>query len=79
MMSEPGAIACASVRELAAIVRKSIDITMVMRNVVSTKKKNGPASRRRFVMKYNGTLNVNAFKILYGISVSIEAKASAEG
>ena len=79
MMSDPGAKACASVRELAAIVLKSIAITIVIRNVVKTKKKKPPASRRKLVMKYSGTLNVTAFRILYGISVSIEANASAEG
>lgn len=51
MTIEPGAKACARVRELAAIVRKIIDIVNVSKNVVRIKKKNVPASRFRFVMK----------------------------
>lgn len=64
MTSDPGANACANVRELAAMVLKTMDMTIVMRNVVKTKKKKAPASRRKFVMKYKGTLNVKAFRIL---------------
>lgn len=79
MMIAAGAIEPASDRERDAITRKSIDIAMVHMKDASRKKKNAPGSLRRFVMKYIVTLKAMAFAILYGMSVSIDAKASAEG
>lgn len=40
---------------------------------------NAPGSRRKFVMKYNVMLKTIELVILYGMSVSTDAKASAEG
>ena len=48
-------------------------------NEMSTKKKKGPASRRRLVMKYSVVLKTMVFMILYGMSQSIDATASADG
>jgi hypothetical protein len=39
MTSDPGANACTNVRELAAMDLKTMDMTIVMGNVVETKKK----------------------------------------
>lgn len=39
----------------------------------------GPASRRRFVMKYNGTLKQMAERILLGSSVIMDEIASEKG
>jgi hypothetical protein len=64
MTSDPGANACANVRKLTAMVLKTMDITIVMGNVVKRKKKKAPASRDKLVMKYNGTVNVKGFRIL---------------
>jgi len=47
--------------------------------VISMKKKNDPGSRRRFVIKYRTGLKMMAFPILYGMSMSMLAKASADG
>ena len=64
MTSDPGANACTNVRELAAMVLETMDMTIVMENVVKTKKKKAPAFRCKLVMKYNGTLNGKGFRIL---------------
>lgn len=74
-----GANACDNVRETEAIVRKSIDMVKVMKKVISRKKKNAPGVLRRPVMKYSVRLKMMEFPILYGMSVSMLAKASAEG
>jgi hypothetical protein len=74
-----GAIACASDLETEPMNLKNMDMTTVVKNEIRTKKKKAPASRRRFVMKYNTTLNTIALAILYGTSTSILAKASADG
>jgi len=64
IITADGAIACAKLREAAPMVRKTIDIDSVTRKDINIKKKNDPASRRRFVMKYKGILNVNVLSIL---------------
>ena len=46
-----GASACVSDREVAAIVLNTIDMVRVRKNEISTKKKNAPGSRLRFVIK----------------------------
>ena len=74
-----GAKACESVRETDAMVRKSIDMVNVKKKEISKKKKNGPGSLRRLARKYSGRLKQMALRTLYGMSVNMEAKASAEG
>lgn len=64
MTMDPGARAWAKVREVAAIVLKTMDMTIVTRNEVSIKKKKCPVSLRRFAMKYKGMLKVKVFRIL---------------
>lgn len=64
IMTDPGAIACAKLRDEAPIVLKTMDIDMVMRDDARRKKKKGPGSRLRLAMKYNGMLNVKVFRIL---------------
>lgn len=46
-----GTIACARVRVMAAIDRNIIDIVRVRKNDIRTKKKKGPGSLLKFVMK----------------------------
>jgi len=74
-----GASACESVRETEAMVRNIIDMHKVRENVISRKKKKAPGSLRRFVKKYSVKLKTIELLILYGMSVSILAKASADG
>ena len=59
-----GTMACESVRDAEAMVRKIIDMARTVVKVISRKKKKAPGSRRRFVMKYNTTLNAIAFMTL---------------
>lgn len=74
-----GAIAPASVRDKDAMVRKNMDMVKVQKKDMSRKKKNAPGSRLRLVMKYSVRLKMIALAILYGMSVSIDAMASADG
>ena len=71
----------ASIRDLETepIVLKSILITKVIVKEIRKKKKKAPGSRLRFVRKYRTRLNAIALKIFVGMSVKIEANASAEG
>lgn len=64
MTRDPGAKAWAKVREVAAMVLNTMDMTMVTRNEVRMKKKKCPESLRKFAMKYNGMLKVNALSAL---------------
>lgn len=64
MSRAAGTIACESVRDAEAIVLKIMDMQSVTRNVMKRKKKKGPGSRRRLVMKYSVRLYVKAFRIL---------------
>ena len=77
--SAAGAMACESVRETEAIVRKNMLIVRTIMKEMNQKKKNAPGVRRRLTMKYKVMLNTMEFMILYGMSVSIEATASADG
>ena len=79
MRMAAGAKAWTREREQAAIERKNMDMTSVNVKEIRMKKKKFPGSRRRFVMKYRTKLKVMALTILYGISVNILAKASADG
>lgn len=63
-MTAVGAIACAKLLVATPIVRNIIDMDSVIRSEINTKKENGPASRRKFVMKYSGILNVNVLSSL---------------
>jgi hypothetical protein len=74
-----GAKAWERVLETEAIVRKSIDMVNVRTNEMRRKKKKFPGSLRKFDMKYKVKLKVMVLVILYGMSVSIDATASAEG
>jgi hypothetical protein len=56
-----------------------MDIVNVNVKEMRRKKKKAPGSRRRFVMKYTVIFVVREFKILYGMSVSIDATASQDG
>jgi len=79
MMTAAGTMACERVRDALAIVRNIIDMVMTVTKEISRKKKKAPASRRRFVMKYSVTLKTMQFMILYGMSQSMDATASADG
>jgi hypothetical protein len=74
-----GTIARDMVRETDAIVRNRLDVTTVLRKATKRKKNRGPASRRRFAMRYNVRLKHRVLSNLYGMSVSILATASADG
>lgn len=74
-----GTIACDVVRDTDAIVRNRLDVTIVLRKATKRKKKMGPASRRRFAMRYNVRLKHSVLSTLYGMSVSMLAMASADG
>ena len=54
-------------------------MTNVRTKEISRKKKNADGVRRRLVRKYRVRLKTMALQILYGMSVSIDAKASADG
>jgi hypothetical protein len=62
-----------------AMVLKNMDMVKVIVNEIRTKKKKAPGSLRRWVIKYSTRLKKMALRILYGMSVSIEAKASQDG
>lgn len=64
MTIDPGAKAWAKVREVAAIVLNTMDMTIVTKNEASMKKKKCPVSRRRFAIKYKGMLKVKVLRIL---------------
>ena len=74
-----GAMAWDSVRETDAMVRNNIDMTRVKTNEISRKKKKLPGCRFRLTMKYRVTLKKIALRILYGISVNMDAIASQDG
>lgn len=74
-----GTIACDMVRETDAIVRNRLDVTIVLRKATRRKKNMGPASRRRFAMRYRVRLKQNVLSTLYGMSVNMLATASADG
>jgi hypothetical protein len=56
-----------------------MDIVRVQVKAKSRNTKTAPASRRRFVMKYSGTLNARVEKILVGSSQIIDDIASVKG
>ena len=62
-----------------AMVLKNMDMVKVKVNEIRTKKKKAPGSLRRWVIKYSTRLKKMELRILYGMSVSIEAKASQDG
>lgn len=74
-----GTIACDIVRDTDAIVRNRLDVTIVPRKETKRKKNRGPASRRRFAMRYSVRLKHSVLTTLYGMSVSMLATASADG
>lgn len=74
-----GAMAWERVLETDAMVRNNMDMVNVRMNEMRAKKKKFPGWRFRFVMKYMVRLNVMALQILYGMSVSMEARASQDG
>lgn len=74
-----GAIACEIVRLLEPMVRKIMDIVKVHINEKRKYRKNGPGSRRRFVMKYNAKLKEVEVRSLDGRSQIMDAIASDAG
>ncbi len=59
-----GTIACDMVRDTDAIVRKRLEVTIVLRKATKRKKNKGPASRRRFAMRYNVILKHSVLSTL---------------
>ena len=74
-----GANASASVRDTAAIVRKTLDIVNVAKNENKTNMKNAPGSRRKLLMKYSVKLNNMATRTFNGKPHIMEDRASATG
>jgi hypothetical protein len=74
-----GVVACAIDRVLEQAVRKIIDMHKVHMNENRRKRKNGPGSRRRFVMKYITRLTETEVMILEGKSQIMDATASDAG
>ena len=64
-MRAAGARACARVLVIEPTSRKNIDMAISILNAISKKKKNGPGSRRKLVMKYSVELTRIALMILY--------------
>ena len=72
-------IACDSVLETEAMVRNSMLIVRVMMKLMKKKKKNALGVLLSPAMKYKTMLKMMAFAILYGMSVNMDANASADG
>lgn len=79
MKTAAGAIAPASVLDIAPILRKSILIARVQTKLNSMKIKNALGVRRRLVMKYKVRLKVTEVMSLFGKSQIIDAIASENG
>lgn len=79
MSTAAGVRACWMDRDPCAIVRKIMDMVKVQVKLNRKKMKKGPASRRKFVMKYNGTLKQMAERTLLGSSVIMDEIASENG
>ena len=78
-MTEAGARACSTLLLIEAISRNIMLMARSIAKEMSKKKKKGPGSRRRFVIKYNVQLTKVKLMNLYGRSMIMDATASALG
>ena len=79
MVRAVGTSAWNNVLDAEPTKRNIMDMTMTVEKLIKRKKKNGPGSLRKLVMKYNVRLKMILLVILKGISQIMDATASSDG